>query len=119
MTAVRPWLAVLVVGAVLSTGCGGGTSGEPATPPKSYTKDAPVRADGRVELQFHARGPTGAQEEADLAALGAEVVARLPAVEGLDRPAGVILAWVPPDKVTDAAALPWVAAVTAPGFGQP
>jgi len=75
---------------------------------------------GEIELLFHAAGPTGPQERADLEALGATIVDVLQVPPNLKiQPAGMIQAWIPYDKVEAAAALPWVVAVTPPGYGEP
>ena len=74
---------------------------------------------GEIELLFHAADATGAGEEADLEALGATIVGRLEISPELKlRPAGMIQAWVPYDKVQAAAALQWVVAVTPPSYGE-
>lgn len=70
-----------------------------------------VDAGGRIELLFHAAGTIGGAEEKALESLGAEIVTKL------ESP-GMIQAWVPYDKVDEAASLPWVVAVTPPGYGH-
>jgi hypothetical protein len=70
-----------------------------------------VDAAGRIELLFHAAGIIGAGEEQDLKALGAEIVIKLESF-------GMIQAWVPYDKVEEAALLDWVVAVTPPDYGR-
>lgn len=77
-----------------------------------------VNRSGLIELSFHALDPTGPSEEEDLRALGATIVSRLEIPPELRMPpAGIIEAWVPYDRVMEAAALPWVAAVTPPSYG--
>jgi hypothetical protein len=70
-----------------------------------------VDAAGRIELLFHAAGMIGVGEEKDLEALGAEIVIKLESY-------GMIQAWVPYDKVEEAASLGWVVAVTPPDYGH-
>lgn len=70
-----------------------------------------VRPSGELELVFHAYNAVGEEEIADLRSLGAEIVIVL-------EDPGLIQAWVPPDRVDEAAALPWVAAVTPPDYGD-
>ena len=69
---------------------------------------------GRIQLAFHTDHPVTAAEAASLAALGATNATapalRLPNV-------GIVQAWVPAASVAAAAALPWVKAVTTPGYG--
>jgi len=67
----------------------------------------PVRDDGKIQLELHANGPVTDAQQADLTALGAEIVAAGSAV-------GIVDAWVPFARVDEAAALPWVVAVTVP-----
>jgi hypothetical protein len=81
---------------------------------RPYSGGAPVRADGRIEVEFHAVGPVGAAETDALRRLGAEIVTTL-SPDAVVPPAGVIVAWIPPDKVQEAAAAEWVAAVKPPG----
>jgi uncharacterized repeat protein (TIGR01451 family) len=69
-----------------------------------------VDRDGRVELAFHAPRRVGTVEEQSLKSLGAVGVFSSPAI-------GVVQGFVPSAKVAAASALPWVAAVTAPGYG--
>jgi hypothetical protein len=75
----------------------------------------PVRTDGGIDLQLHARGPVGAAQAAQLRGLGAAVIqssADFTPVPGASLPqAGLIHAVVPYNRVDDVAALPWVAAV--------
>ncbi len=82
--------------------------------------DGTVHTDpgGRVELDFHAARPTGGSEEADLARLGAAAIKSLDLSPELKVTTGMIEAWVPPDAVTAAAALPWVTSVTVPAYGH-
>ena len=70
-----------------------------------------VDAAGRIELLFHAAGIIGPAEEQDLLALGARIVIKLESF-------GMIQAWVPYDKVKEAASLGWVVAVTPPDYGH-
>lgn len=71
-----------------------------------------VDKSGRIELLFHALKEVGEREEQDLTKLGAEIVVKVVSP-------GMIQAWIPHDKVDEAAALPWVAAVTPPGYSEP
>jgi hypothetical protein len=71
-----------------------------------------VNAAGKIELVFHAAGPTGAAEVRDLEALGADIVITLTS------PAGMVQAWVPYQQVETAAALAWVVAVTPPSYPE-
>lgn len=80
-----------------------------------YSGGAPVRADGKIEVEFHAVGPVGAAEQDALRGLGAEIVASL-APDAAVPPAGVIVVWIAPEKVSEAAAAEWVAAVKSPGI---
>ena len=80
-----------------------------------YAGGAPVRADGRIEVEFHAVGPVGAVEKDALRRLGAEIVTSL-AVDAVVPPAGVIVAWIPPDRLLEAADAEWVAAVKPPSI---
>jgi hypothetical protein len=70
-----------------------------------------VRPTGEVELVFHAKGSVGKTEVAALRALGAEIVITL------ETP-GMIQAWIRTEQIGEAAALPWVAAVTPPDYGD-
>lgn len=65
---------------------------------------------GRIELAFHSARAVGAVEERSLTSLGAVGVVVAPTI-------GVVQAFVPAAGVAAASALPWVAAVTAPGYG--
>jgi hypothetical protein len=78
-----------------------------------------VRADGAIEVAVHATRVTGSTESTELRGLGAEVVTvtTTPAVAG-SPPTTLIVAWVPADRLTAVAALPWVGALTAPSYGQ-
>ncbi|HRQ37670.1 MAG TPA: hypothetical protein PLD25_07125 [Chloroflexota bacterium] len=81
-----------------------------------------IRPGGEMALVFHAAGTVGQAEEADLVALGAEIVtstADLTWPEGMPPPPGLgqIQAWLLYDRVEDAARLPWVTAVTPPNYG--
>jgi uncharacterized repeat protein (TIGR01451 family) len=69
-----------------------------------------VDDEGRVELAFHSERKVGPAEEQSLQRLGAVEVVLSPTI-------GVVQAFVPAANVEKAAALPWVAAVTAPGYG--
>jgi hypothetical protein len=84
-----------------------------ARPPLSNLSNDLLHVDaaGRIELLFHSAGMIGAREEKDLEALGAEIVIKL------ESP-GMIQAWVPYDKVEEAASLDWVVAVTPPDYGH-
>ncbi len=70
-----------------------------------------VRPTGEVEVVLHAKGSVGGAEEAAVRALGAEIVITL-------KTPGMIQAWIPAKRIADAAALPWVAAVTPPDYGH-
>ena len=74
---------------------------------------------GDVEVDVWARGEVGGRERAQLTRLGAKIVATAtgPAQRGR-RSYGVFHAAVPSDRIDDAAALGWVAAVTPPDYGQ-
>jgi hypothetical protein len=77
-----------------------------------------VSPDGKIELLFHAAGPTGPTEEASLQAVGATIVTSLALPPGLNLPpVGMVQAWVPYVQVRAAATLPWVVAVTPPDYG--
>jgi subtilase family protein len=77
-----------------------------------------VSPDGKIELLFHATGPTGPTEEASLQAVGATIVTSLVLPPGLNLPpVGMVQAWVPYAQVHAAATLPWVVAVTPPDYG--
>ncbi len=93
-----------------------GNHGQPAGP----VADGSVHADpsGRLELDFHAAGPTGGAQEADLARLGAAAIKSLDLSPDLHVTTGMIEASLPPDTVTAAAALPWVTSVTVPSYGR-
>ena len=67
----------------------------------------PVRAGGELQLEYHAAGPVTDAQQAELTALGAEIVAADPAT-------GIVDAWVPFGVVQETADLPWVASVTVP-----
>ncbi|MGI8776056.1 MAG: hypothetical protein ACR2LJ_01380 [Acidimicrobiales bacterium] len=73
---------------------------------------------GRVELDFHAAGPTSGAEEADLGRLGAAGMRSLDLSPDLHVTTGMIEAWVPRSAVTAAAALPWVTSVTVPAYAH-
>ena len=78
-----------------------------------------VTASGELDLTFHSASTTGPDEEADLQSLGATVVNRLELPAELGLPSvGMIQAKVPYDMVEAAAGLPWVVAVTPPGYGD-
>ena len=70
-----------------------------------------VRPTGEVEVVLHAKGSVGDAEEAAVRALGGEIVITL-------KTPGMIQAWIPAKRIADAAALPWVAAVTPPDYGH-
>ncbi|MGI9022838.1 MAG: hypothetical protein ACR2HV_06355, partial [Acidimicrobiales bacterium] len=88
--------------------------------PAGSLADRSVRTDpaGRIELDFHAAGPTGASEEADLVALGGDGIRSLNLSPDLNISMGMIEAWLPTDAVLAAAALPWVTSVTTPAYGH-
>jgi len=83
------------------------------TPSLPYSGGAPVRADGRIEVEFHAVGPVGPAEKDALRRLGAEIVTSL-ATDAVVPPAGVIVAWIAPGRLMEAAAADWVAVVKTP-----
>lgn len=70
-----------------------------------------VRPTGEVEVVLHARGSVGDAEETAVRALGGEIVITL-------KTPGMIQAWIPATRIAEAAALPWVAAVTPPDYGH-
>jgi hypothetical protein len=77
-------------------------------------------SDGRIELLFYAHDHVGRAKRASLKNLGASIVTVVsrPAIHG--QPAlAEIQALVPYQRVHDAAALRWVAAVTPPDYGTP
>jgi len=78
-----------------------------------------VNANGEIELLLHSATEIGAKQEAEIAALGARVVVRI-ALPNLAGSVGawMIQAWIPADKIDEAAALPWVVAVTPPDYGE-
>ena len=77
-------------------------------------------ADGRLEVTVHSRLPVAASQRAALRALGAEVTAALDNPAGLDLPdAGVVQVLLPHSRIDDAARLPWVVAITPPGYAEP
>jgi len=82
-----------------------------------YSGGAPVRADGRIEVEFHAVGPVGPAEKDDLRRLGAEIVTSL-STDAVVPPAGVIVAWIAPNQLMEAAAADWVATVKPPGTSK-
>lgn len=84
-------------------------------PQLPYSGGAPVRADGRIEVEFHAVGPVEADEKDALRRLGAEIVTSLPNDAAVP-PAGVIVTWIAPDRLMEAAAAEWVTAVKPPGI---
>ncbi len=88
--------------------------------PRGNLTDNSVHTDssGRLELDFHAAVPTGRAEESDLDRLGASSVKSLDLSPDLHVATGMIEAWLPPDAVTQAAALPWVTSVTVPSYGR-
>jgi hypothetical protein len=81
----------------------------------AYSGGAPVRADGRIQVEFHAVGAVGATETDALRGLGAEIVTTL-ASNAVVPPAGVIVAWIAPGRLMEAAAADWVSAVTPPSM---
>lgn len=87
----------------------------------SSSADAAVRVSeqGEIELVFHAISTAGAEEAKQLEALGAKIITVLDTpTELILAPVGMIHAWVPFDRVEEAAALPWVAAVMTPDTGE-
>jgi hypothetical protein len=87
----------------------------------SSSDDAAVRVSeqGELELVFHAISTAGPEEAKQLEALGAKVITVLDTpTELILAPVGMIQAWVPFDRVEEAAALPWVAAVMTPDNGE-
>src|SRR4051812_20524053 len=77
-------------------------------------------SDGRIELLFYARDHISRAERASLKNLGASIVTVVsrPGLHG--QPAlAEIQALVPYQRIQDAAALRWVAAVTPPDYGTP
>ena len=87
----------------------------------SSAADAAVRVSeqGEIELVFHAFSTAGSEEAKQLEALGAKIVTVLDTPTELTlAPVGMIHAWVPFNRVEEAAALPWVAAVMTPERGE-
>lgn len=79
-----------------------------------------VSEKGEIDLVFHAVETAGPDEAKQLEALGARVVSILDMPPELEvGPIGIIRAWVPYDKVEQAAELPWVAAVMETEIGEP
>jgi hypothetical protein len=70
-----------------------------------------VRPSGALEVVVHAKGSVGEPEVVALRALGADVVTML-------RSPGMVQAWIAPERMAEAAALPWVAAITPPDYGE-
>ena len=75
-----------------------------------------VHAHGELDLEFHAAGPVGPAQQADLTALGATILlstGETTAVSGPSSTPGpqIIVARVAHSKVEAAACLPWVAVV--------
>ena len=76
-----------------------------------------VRSDGFIEVVIHALVPAGPDQRAGLDSLGVEVLdASVVPGAGGTGPSGLVQAWVPADRVTAVAGLPWVAAVTPPAY---
>lgn len=76
-----------------------------------------VSTAGELELMFHAARAVGDPEEEDLKKLGARIVIstadlRLPSGRRYPPNLGIIQAWVPHDRVEEAANLDWVVVVT-------
>ncbi len=67
----------------------------------------PVRDDGSLQLELNASSPVTEAQQAELTALGAEIVAAGSKI-------GIVDAWVPFAKVDEAAGLSWVVSVTVP-----
>jgi uncharacterized repeat protein (TIGR01451 family) len=81
--------------------------------------DRLLRVSGRGEIlvEFHGTQAVGPEQVKAIEALGGRVVtstADVPWPKGMQPPAGlgIIVAWMPHDKIEDAAAFAWVAAVT-------
>jgi uncharacterized repeat protein (TIGR01451 family) len=75
-----------------------------------------VNSSGEILLEFHSAQAVGVPEISDLEALGATVeasTADLVWPEGMQQPRGlgIVVAWIPNDKVGEAAELAWVLAV--------
>jgi hypothetical protein len=76
-------------------------------------------ADGAVEVNVWAFDQVGNRERAQLISLGAKIVAAATGPARRGRPAyGLFHAAVPHDRLDEAAALYWVAAITPPDYGQ-
>jgi uncharacterized repeat protein (TIGR01451 family) len=76
-----------------------------------------VTEDGQLEVEIHAARAVGAAESAVLMSLGATVLAstgdiRWPAGAAPPPTLGIISVRIPADRIRDAAAFPWVVAVT-------
>jgi uncharacterized repeat protein (TIGR01451 family) len=76
-----------------------------------------VTEDGQLEVEIHAARAVGAAESAVLASLGATVLVstgdiRWPAGAAPPPTLGILSVRIPSDRIRDAAALPWVVAVT-------
>ncbi|HEU4939620.1 MAG TPA: S8 family serine peptidase [Vicinamibacterales bacterium] len=76
-----------------------------------------VTEDGQLEVEIHAARAVGAAESSALAGLGATILAstgdiRWPAGVSPPPTLGIIAVRMPADRIRDAAAFPWVVAVT-------
>jgi hypothetical protein len=69
-----------------------------------------VRADGAIEVVLRSSDPISPDRQAELQTLGAEVVGRI-GDNGIQ-------VWVPADKLSAVAGLPWVTSVSAPSYSQ-
>lgn len=78
-----------------------------------------ARADGSIEVNVWARGQVTNRERAQLIRLGARIVATATGPARRGRPSyGLFHAAVPAERIDDAAALDWVAAITPPDYGE-
>jgi len=78
-----------------------------------------VRADGAVEVVVHSATPVGPTELDQLRRLGAEVVTTTPTPPVPGQAAGAqVQMWAPAEQLATIDALPWIAAVTPPSYGN-
>jgi hypothetical protein len=88
------------------------------SPQKLSNTVVKARSNGDVEVNVWGLDQVGGRERADLARLGASIVATATDSAHRGQPAyGFFHAAVPSDRIDDVAALSWVAAVTTPDYG--